>query len=102
MGSCLRLSRPLIQTLTIIHMLPKIIQLRFIKLRREVQISHIFEILQRSTHTRNHGIDLRSLQHNSLQWLKATLQLIYNCRFVKQVVVLVRRFGVRVEDSAEK
>lgn len=89
--SSLWLSWPL--SLLIIHMLPEIVQLCLIKLRRQLQVPRIFQILQRSTDRRNHRIGFRPLEHNPFQPVKPSLQLRNNLFFVEQIVVLARDFG---------
>lgn len=81
---------PLILLLTIIHMLPKVIQLRLIKLRRQVQIPAILQPLQRRAHTRDNRIALYSLCNHPLERLEAGFQLVDDGGLEEKVVVFVR------------
>lgn len=65
----------LIQLLTIIMMLPEVIQLRLIELGWQLKIARILQPLQRRAHTRYDRVILRPLDNQSLQWLKAGFEL---------------------------
>lgn len=83
-------------------MLAKVIQFRLIELGREFQVSTIFEIFQGSTQTWDDCIGFRTLHYNSLETLKTSLKFRDDGGFVEQIVVLVGRGRVGMEDGAEE
>jgi hypothetical protein len=76
----LRLPRPLILTLTIKQMFPKVIQLRLVEAGWQLQIPRVFQVIQSRAHTRNYGVRLYTLAYDFLQRLKSSFEFVDNGR----------------------
>lgn len=88
--NALFIHRP-IPLLTIIHMLPEIIQLRLVELRRQLQVPAILQPLERGAHAGHHRIALHAPRNNPFKRLEAGFQLVDDGGLEQEVVVLVWR-----------
>ena len=77
--------------LQIKHVLPKIIQLRFIELCWQDRVHRILQVLQRRAHARNDRIRFHPHCHHLLQCWEVAFQLCDNRFVVKEISILVPR-----------
>ena len=70
-------------------MLPKIIQLRLIKLRRQNRVSQILQILQARAQARDHRIRPNPQRHHALERGKPIAELARNQRMVQEIPIAV-------------